>query len=113
MPKFRCLTRCDGICSDVGNHSGVTTAAWTLFNNIVPDPSIPAAWKTAADWGAHGFGDYGVFVYLSALNKHAGDDGTAMLTALTKCDIQSWCSEIKLFNATMTRETWNSGTYVY
>jgi hypothetical protein len=33
----------------------------------------------------------------------AGDDGTAMLTALTKCDAWSWCAEIEKFNATMTR----------
>lgn len=102
---------CDGICTDVGGHSGVTTATWTLFNDLVPEASIPGVWKTAADWGAEGFGDYGVFVYLSALNKHSGDDGTTMLNALTKCDVQSWCHEIEAFNATMTRESWVAGTY--
>lgn len=102
---------CDGICTEVGNHSGVTTAAWTLFNQIVPEPSVPGVWKAAADWGAHGFGDYGVFVYLAALNTHAGDDGANMVDALAKCDVQSWCAEMRSFNATMTRETWASGTY--
>ena len=30
-------------------------------------------------------------MYLEALAAHVGDDGTAMLTALTKCDAWSWC----------------------
>ena len=34
-----------------------------------------------------------------------------MLEALAKCDAMSWCHEIQAFNATMTRETWGSGTY--
>merc|ERR1711865_545356 len=36
---------------------------------------------------------------------YAGDDGSAMLTALTKCDAWSWCYEIKTLNASMTRES--------
>ena len=103
---------CDGICSDVGNHTGVTTNAWGLFTSSIPEASIPAAWRQAAAWGAEGFGAYGVFVYLSALNSFPdGDDGTTMLRALTKCDTQSWCAEIRHFNATMTRESWGGGTY--
>lgn len=102
---------CDGACADVQGKSGVTTAAWTLLNNVVPKSSIETAWNILASHGAEGFGDYGVFVYLSALNKHAGDDGTAMVNALAKCDAMSWCAMIEKSNATMTRETWNSGTY--
>jgi hypothetical protein len=48
--------------AQVGNHSGVTTAAFTLFNDLVPPTAIDAVWKSAAAWGAEGFGDYGVFV---------------------------------------------------
>ena len=28
--------------------TGVTTNAWTLFNDIVPQGGVPAAWKEAA-----------------------------------------------------------------
>eukprot|EP01049_Picozoa_sp_SAG25_P011535 SAG25_NODE_1425_length_3058_cov_6.484623_4_plen_99_part_00 len=56
-------------------------------------------------------GDYGAFIWIAAQNTHAGDDGSAMLHALTKCDKMSWCGEIESFNATMTRETWTGGTY--
>jgi hypothetical protein len=50
------------LLTQVGNHSGVTTAAFTLFNDLVPPTAIDAVWKSAAAWGAEGFGDYGVFV---------------------------------------------------
>jgi len=63
-------------------------------------------------------GQYGAFVYLSALSGsyyaplHAvPDDGSAVITALAKCDHDSWCSEIMQDNATMTRESWHDGTY--
>jgi hypothetical protein len=56
---------CDGMCTDVAGQTGVTSAAWTLLNDIVPEASIPGVWNTAAKHGAEGFGDYGVFVYLS------------------------------------------------
>jgi hypothetical protein len=39
------------------------------------------------------------------------DDGTAILTALTKCDTYSWCSGLRDDNLTMTRESWHDGTY--
>ena len=39
------------------------------------------------------------------------DDGTAIVTALTKCDYYSWCSGLRDDNLTMTRESWHSGTY--
>jgi alpha-L-rhamnosidase len=74
---------CDGICSEVAWHSGVTTSAWTLWLNLVPPQSVPAVWQQVADWGLEGFGDYGAHVYLSALNAYAGDDGSATLNALT------------------------------
>ena len=56
---------------------------WQWLTFFRPDASIPGVWKTAADWGAEGFGDYGVFVYLSALNKHAGDDGAMTSTSFS------------------------------
>jgi hypothetical protein len=39
----------------------------------------------------------------------APDDGTAILTALTKCDEYSWCSGLLKDNLTMTREAWHAG----
>lgn len=39
------------------------------------------------------------------------DDGTAIVTALTKCDFYSWCSGLRDDNLTMTRESWHDGTY--
>merc|ERR1711937_1050901 len=38
-------------------------------------------------------------------------DGSAILTALTKCDEYSWCSGLRDDNLTMTRESWHAGTY--
>ena len=80
---------CDGICSEQP-HTGVTTNSWALFNDIVPSEAIPTAWAQAAAYGLEGFGDYGAFIWISAQNKYAGDDGSAMLHALTKCDRFSW-----------------------
>ena len=40
-----------------------------------------------------------------------GDDGSALLTALTKCDEDSWCAGLRDDNLTMTRESWHDGTY--
>ena len=34
-----------------------------------------------------------------------GDDGSALIAALAKCDVDSWCHEIDAFNATMTIES--------
>lgn len=53
---------------------------------------------------ASGLGDYGAFVYVNALAMNPVDDGSAMLTTLTKCDSFSWCYAMKVFNATMTPE---------
>lgn len=39
------------------------------------------------------------------------DDGTAIVTALAKCDHYSWCAGLLADNLTMTRESWHDGTY--
>ena len=49
----------------------------------------------------------------SLVNFLDGDDGNAILTALTKCDDQSWCAEMSEMNATMTRESWLDPTATY
>ena len=94
---------CDGPCADprVQNHSGVTTNYFTAYHGLVPEVWAANVWKELADFGLVSIGDYGSFMYLNALSMHVGDDGTAMLTALTKCDAWSWCREITEFNATM------------
>lgn len=103
---------CDGICTEVSNQSGVTTSMFFLFNDLLgSDGEKQKAWQIAADYGLEGTGDYGAFIYLAGMNKFVGDDGTANLNALTKCDASSWCHEMEAYNATMTRETWNGGTY--
>jgi Bacterial alpha-L-rhamnosidase C-terminal domain len=63
-------------------------------------------------------GDYGAFYYQLALasgyyapHYDTPDDGTAIVTALTKCDQYSWCSGLARDNLTMTRESWHDGTY--
>jgi hypothetical protein len=38
---------------------------------------------------------------------HDIPDGTALLIALTKCDLSSWCSGLRDDNLTMTRESWH------
>lgn len=56
----------------------------------------------------------GAFWYLMAISGggyysqqyETPDDGTAMLTALTKCDRYSWCAGLRDDNLTMTRESW-------
>ena len=105
---------CDGICADTPP-TGVTINSWALFNDIVPKEGIKTAWEQAAAFGLESTGDYGAFIWLAAQNKYAGDDGSTMLHALTKCDRASWCGEMTHgldgTNATMTRETWTGGTY--
>jgi hypothetical protein len=98
---------CDGPCADaiVDHHSGVTTNYFTMYHGLVPDAWVPNVWRELAEWGLVQIGDFGSFVYLNALSMYAGDDGSAMLTALTKCDTWSWCFEIQTFNASMTRES--------
>ena len=102
---------CDGACEEVGSRSGVTTAAWALYTGALPPPGLASAWARLQQWGLEGFGDYGAFIFLQALNAYPeGDGGEAALEALTKCDKDSWCAEIRDFNATMTRESWGGGT---
>eukprot|EP00040_Diaphanoeca_grandis_P032975 m.200886 g.200886 ORF g.200886 m.200886 type:complete len:930 (-) comp32780_c0_seq3:56-2845(-) len=98
---------CDGPCNDsvVNNHGGVTTNYFTTYFGLVPEESKGAVWQQIADAGLTGIGDYGAFVFVNALAMHPVDDGTAMLTALTKCDAFSWCNEMKTYNATMTTES--------
>ena len=49
--------------------------------------------------------------YSPAFETPDNDDGVALLTALTKCDRDSWCAGIRDDNLTMTRESWHDGTY--
>ena len=106
---------CDGVCDDakVQHHGGVTTNYFTLFHDLVPAASVNGVWNELKEWGLEHIGDYGAWVFLNALAMtnqataiatRAGDDGAAMLTALTKCDEWSWCREMEEFNATMTTE---------
>lgn len=74
--------------------------------DFVPTESKAAVWKQVAEHGMTAIGDYGDFVYMSALAADPTvDDGKAMHTALTKCDDFSWCATIGLYGATMTRES--------
>ena len=102
---------CDGACADVAGHAGVTTAAWFLYNGLLEPAAAATACADVKAWGLEGFGSYGAFIYLSALAACDVDDGSAMLEALTKCDAQSWCAEMRDSGATMTRESWAGGTY--
>jgi hypothetical protein len=84
---------CDGPCADpaVAGHHGVTTDYFTAYLGLVQTEAEAAAVsRHLADFGLNRIGDYGSFVFLSALARHTEDDGTAVLTALTKCDAQSW-----------------------
>ena len=99
---------CDGVCDDpkvAGKHS-VYSDMYSLWLGMVPQPARSGVWRHVAQHGMTALGDYGVFVYLSALaSDPAVDGGEAILTALTKCDNFSWCETMKLWDATMTRES--------
>jgi len=97
----------DGPCAEpaVSGHGGVTTNYFTLYHGLVPKANIQDVWAQITAFGLTLIGDYGAHVFINALAQHAVDDGTAMLTALTKCDASSWCNEIRTYNATMTSET--------
>ena len=89
-----------------------------LCFGMVPEAHMEDAWKVVADWGIEQMGDYGAFWYQMALasgyyapHDNTPDDGSAIYTALTKCDADSWCSELAQDNETMTRESWHAGTY--
>lgn len=84
----------------------------------MPPANIDAVWGLVTAWGLEQMGDYGAFWYQMALasSYYGGyydtpDDGTAMVTALTKCDTYSWCSGLRDDNLTMTRESWHDGTF--
>jgi alpha-L-rhamnosidase len=114
---------CDGICSEVGGNTRIMaslflTGTFGLTQALHGIEGVDAAWKLVSDWGMEQIGDYGAFFYqgLIASSYYAPyyegpDDGTAMLTALTKCDTDSWCSGLRDDNLTMTRESWHDGTF--
>ena len=112
---------CDGACADprVANFTSVISSAWALFSGAAQAASpaaSAAAWQRIASEGLEGYGSYGAFIYLSALASAGpgeGDDGTALLTALTKCDSFSWCGEMQNMGASMTRESWTDPTATY
>ena len=110
---------CDGICSEVKGHSLMMSNMFMLCFGMTPTANVDSAWKIVADWGLEEIGDYGAFWYFMAIaggyyaddEYDTPDDGTAVLTALTKCDRYSWCSGLRDDNLTMTRESWHEGTY--
>jgi hypothetical protein len=116
---------CDGICAEVGGNSSLMTNIFALCFGMVPAANAGAAWQVVTDWGLEQIGDYGAFWYMMAvaggyytdataqgkIAPYALDDGSAILTALTKCDNFSWCSGLRDDNLTMTRESWHDGTY--
>ena len=101
---------CDGICKDVkvqGNHS-IYSDMYSLWLGMpADDASASNVFNSTASWGMEHLGDNGMFVYMKALSayRNVGDGGEASLRALTKCDQDSWCHQIRDFDATMTRES--------
>eukprot|EP01052_Picozoa_sp_SAG31_P073740 SAG31_NODE_32795_length_351_cov_1.190476_2_plen_107_part_01 len=94
---------CDGFCTDFNSSSGsIYTDYTTLFLDLVPPMARQQVWDRIAAHGIERIGAYGAFLYLGALAKYPsiGDDGSAIVTALTKCDNTSWCGEWKQYNAT-------------
>jgi hypothetical protein len=112
---------CDGVCSEVKGASLVMTNIFTLAFGLVPPAHMASVWSSVARWGLEQMGDYGAFWYQSALagSYYAGPgvppatpgDGTELLKALTKCDLDSWCAGLRDDALTMTRESWHDGTY--
>jgi len=109
---------CDGVCEEVKGKSLMMTNMFTLLFGMIPEKNVASVWHTVADWGLEKIGDYGAFMYLNALSSSyyaplysTPDDGSAVLTALTKCDEFSWCSGLRDDNLTITRESWHHGTY--
>ena len=109
---------CDGICAEVEGNSRIMSNIFGLAFGIVPDANIDFNWQAVSNWGLQQLGDYGAFWYQMALtSSYYGkyypvlDDGTAIVTALAKCDRYSWCSGLRDDNLTMTRESWHDGTY--
>jgi len=114
-------TFCDGVCSEVHYSSLLMTNMFLLsfgFPQTQGQAAILKAWNTVTNWGIYEIGDYGAFWYQLAVASSyyspyyaTPDDGTAMVTALSKCDHYSWCSGLQEDNLTMTRESWHDGTY--
>merc|ERR1712080_310389 len=109
---------CDGVCSEVKGNSLVMSNMFSLCFGMVPKQNVASVWGTVKDWGLEKIGDYGAFWYQASISSsyHAPfydtpDDGSAIYTALTKCDEYSWCSGLRDDNLTMTRESWHAGTY--
>ena len=111
---------CDGVCADpkINGNSRVMSNMFSLFFGLVPAENIAGVWQGVADWGLEQMGDFGAFFYQLAISSgyyapyyDTPDDGTAIVTALTKCDTYSWCSGLLHDNLTMTRESWHDGTY--
>jgi len=110
---------CDGVCSEVNGNSRVMSNMFTLAFGMIPEAHVDSVWETVTSWGLEQMGDYGAFFYQAALaGSYYGnpsyalpDDGSALLLALTKCDLYSWCSGLLTDNLTMTRESWHDGTY--
>jgi hypothetical protein len=105
---------CDGICTEVKGASLMMSNMFMLNFGMVPTAHVDSAWKVVADWGLEKIGDYGSFWYFGALASgyyapyyDTPDDGSAIYTALTKCDRYSWCSGLRDDNLTMTRESWH------
>lgn len=81
---------------------------YSLWLGLVPDGdgNIESVWQSTTRWGMEHIGDFGMFAFMKALAAYpAGDGGEAALKALTKCDEDSWCHEIRGKDATMTRES--------
>jgi len=110
---------CDGVCADpaVQGHASTFSSAWALYLGAAAAAGVgapAAAFARIASNGLEGYGDYGAFMYLSALAAYPdGDDGAAILAALTKGDATGWVAEMRDFNATMTRESWVDPTATY
>jgi len=114
---------CDGICSEVGGNTRMMssmflTGTFGLTQALHGMEGVDAAWQLVEAWGLEQIGDYGAFFYQMLIGAgyyapyyEGPDDGTAMMTALTKCDEYSWCSGLRDDNLTMTRESWHDGTY--
>ena len=104
---------CDGVCAEVGGNSLVMTNMFTLAFGLVPAEYVAAAWRGVAAWGLEQMGDYGAFWYQAALagsyyapprDAPAEDDGSALLAALNKCDVDSWCAGLRDESAGMRLE---------
>ena len=98
---------CDGLCANKTSANGsIYTDYTTLFLGLVPGEARGTVSSSVAAHGLERIGAYGAFLYLGALSKYPsiGDNGTAILHALTKCDATSWCAEWEQYNATLTME---------